>query len=96
MGKSTKAEINRRVNIVAKMLCDAQTNSVIIQFAADEWGTGERNTRNYIKQARDLIREDYSVDRQDFLTSRLALLDKITRQAISAGQYSNAVGSLML
>lgn len=49
-----------------------------------------------MKAAREVIRSDYSVERHDFLGSRLALLDRIIESSINTKQHSNAVGALKL
>ena len=49
-----------------------------------------------MKRAREIIKADYSVERSDFLGSRLALLDEIIQASIESKQYSNAVGALKL
>ena len=94
--KSTHAEVDRRVHIVVKLLSSAKTNSYIRQHAATEWGASVRQTDRYIARAREIIRADYSVDRSDFLGSRLALLDEIIEASIKCKQHSNAVGALKL
>lgn len=50
----------------------------------------------YLARAREIIKADYSVERSDFLTSRLALLDEIIEASIRCKQHSNAVGALKL
>ena len=50
----------------------------------------------YLARAREVIKADYSVERSDFLGSRLALLDKIIQSSIDSKQHSNAVGALRL
>ena len=94
--KSTHAEVDRRVHIVVKLLSSAKTNSYICQYAAHEWGASDRQTHRYIAKAREIIRADYSVDRHDFLGSRLALLDTIVQEAMKSQQHSNAIGALRL
>ena len=94
--KSSKAEIDRRVHEVVKLLTSAKTTSYVVRFAAEEWGVNRRMTENYIARAREIIRADYSVDRSDFMASRLALLDKIAEESIACKQHSNAVGALKL
>ena len=96
MAKSTKAEVNRRVHEVVKLICAAKTNSHIRQYAADEWGSSERQADRYLAQAREIIKADYSIERSEFLASRIALLDKIAEKSIAQGQNSNAVGALRL
>ena len=92
--KSDSAEIDRRVHTIVKLLSSAKTISYIRRFAKEEWGVSESQADRYLARARDIIRADYSVDRSDFLGSRLALLDEIIEASISTEQPSNAVGAL--
>ena len=94
--KSDKAEIDRRVHTVVKLLSSAKTSSYILRFCSDEWGVTVRQAQTYLQLARDIIKADYSVERSDFLGSRLALLDKIIQASIESKQHSNAVGALKL
>ena len=94
--KSDKAEIDRRIHTVVKLLSSAKTSSYILRFCSEEWGVTERQGQTYLKRAREIIREDYSIDRSDFLGSRLALLDKVIDASINTKQHSNAVGALRL
>ena len=96
MAKSTKAEVNRRVHEVVKLICAAKTNSYIFRFCSDEWGVTQRQAENYLAKAREVIKADYSIERSEFLASRIALLDKIAEKSIAQGQNSNAVGALRL
>ena len=65
--KSDKAEIDRRVHTVVKLLSSAKTSSYICRFASEEWGVDKRTAERYLAKAREIIREDYSVERSDFL-----------------------------
>ena len=94
--KSDAAEIDRRVHTIVKLLSSAKTRSYIRRFAKEEWGVSESQADRYLARARDIIRADYSVDRSDFLGSRLALLDEIIEASIRTKQHSNAVGALKL
>lgn len=94
--KSDKAEIDRQVHTVVKLLSSAKTNSYIRRYAAEEWGSSERQADRYLARARKIIKADYSVERSDFLGSRLALLDEIIAASIRCKQHSNAVGALKL
>ena len=49
-----------------------------------------------MKHAREIIKTDYSVERSDFLGTRLALLDEIIKASVRYKQHSNAVGALKL
>ena len=94
--KSDTAEIDRRVHIVVKLLSSAKTSSYVLRYCAEEWGVSERQGHTYLARAREIIRADYSIERHDFLASRLALLDKIVDSSINTKQHSNAVGALKL
>jgi len=94
--KSDKAEVDRRVHTVVKLLSSAKTSSYICRFASEEWGVERRTAERYLAKAREIIRTDYSIERPDFLSSRLALLDKIIDASINTKQHSNAVGALKL
>ena len=94
--KSDKAEIDRRIHAVIKLLSSAQTNSYILRFCTEEWGVQKRQAETYIQSAREIIKADYSVERSDFLGTRLALLDEIIEASIRSKQHSNAIGALKL
>ena len=93
--KSDAAEIDRRIHAVVKLLSSAKIE-LRYRHASDEWGVDERTAHRYLAKAREIIRADYSVDRSDFLGSRLALLDEIIEASIRAKQHSNAVVALKL
>ena len=94
--KSDAAEIDRRIHTVVKLLSSAKTSSYVCRYASEEWGVDKRTAERYLAKAREIIRADYSVDRSDFLGSRLALLDEVIEASIRTKQHSNAVGALKL
>lgn len=96
MKKSTSAEVDRRVHEIVKLISSAKTNSYIFRFCSEEYGVTRRQAENYLKRARDIIRDDYTIERSEFMASRIALLDKIAEASIKQGQHSNAVGALRL
>ena len=94
--KSDKAEIDRRIHTVVKLLSSAKTSSYIRRFAREEWGVTDSQTGRDLQRAREIIRADYSIERPDFLSSRSALLDEVIEASIRTRQHSNAVGALRL
>ena len=94
--KSDAAEIDRRIHTVVKLLSSAKTSSYVCRYASEEWGVDKRTAERYMAKAREIIRADYSIERHDFLDSRLALLDEIIESSIRTKQHSNAVGALKL
>ena len=71
-----------RIHTILKLLSSAKTSSCIIRFCSDEWGVGQRMAEKYLARAREIIKADYSVERSDFLGTRLALLDEIIEASI--------------
>ena len=94
--KSSNAEIDHRVDTVARMICNAASTSQILRYCSLEWGVSRRQGETYLARARETVRQDYSQERCDFLASRLGVLDSITQKALKAGQLSAAVGSVRL
>lgn len=94
--KSSKAEVEHRVNMVQRLIYNGCNTSDIRRFAAQEWGTAARTTDVYIKRARERVVEDYALERKDYIASRLGILDKVIKESIKAGQYNNTIGALRL
>lgn len=94
--KATNAEINQRIHEIVKLLSCATPSHEIKRHAAKEWGAASRTVDTYIARARAIIKEEYNVERSDFLASRMGILDKVIENSIRDGQNSNAVGALKL
>ncbi|UPM50135.1 hypothetical protein MY494_12655 [Synechococcus sp. A10-1-5-1] len=75
---------------------NAATTSQALRYAAVEWGVSKRTAETYLARARQIIRDDYSQERADYLASRLAVLDCVAQKAIKCGQLSAAVGAVRL
>ena len=56
--KSTKIEMDMRINRVACLLANGAVRSEILQYAAKEWEASERTADTYIARARDILRAD--------------------------------------
>lgn len=94
--KSSKAEIDHRIDVIARMICNAASTSQILRYCSVEWGVGKRQAETYLARARETVRQDYSQERADFLASRLGVLDSVIQKAIKSGQLSAAAGALRL
>ena len=90
--KSDKAEIDRRIHTVVKLLSSAKTNSYIVRFCTEEWEVQKRQAEAYLQRAREIIKADYSVERSDFLGTRLALLVKSSKPASAASNTAMQLG----
>ena len=94
--KATNAEIDHRIDVIARMICSAASTSQILRYCAVEWGVKQRQAETYIARARETVKQDYSQERGDFLASRLGVLDKVIQQSLKSGQHSNAIGAMKL
>ena len=93
-GRSTKAEANYRLNKVAKLLSTGHTRSQIMQLAADDWGIKERQTDQYIADARKILKEDFDIDRRQFTAEMLSQLATLQKEARNNSQLSVALGCI--
>ena len=94
--KNNATKIDRRVHTVVKLLSSAKANSYILRFCTEEWGVQKRQAEIYLQRARKIIKADYSVERSDFLGTRLALLEETIEASIRCKQNNNAIGALKL
>ena len=58
-----------------------ENKQLILRFCTEEWGT-EATSRDVPATLWEIIKADYSVERSDFLGTRLALLDEIIEASI--------------
>ena len=96
MAKASCAEVDRRVHEIVRLLSCAKPTHWLVRFCSDEYGVNRRMAEKYIARARAIIKEEYSVERADFLASRMGILDKVIEASIKDKQHSNAVGALKL
>lgn len=94
--KATKVEIQHRVDRVARLLINCASRSEVAEYAHREWGVGKAQADIYINRARLQIREDYSIERADFIATRLGTLDKVVKQALKQDQLNAVIGALRL
>ena len=94
--KSDAAEIDRRIHAVVKLLASAKNKQLHPAILQGGMGVQKRQAETYLQRVREIIKADYSVERSDFLGTRLALLDEIIEASIRCKQHSNAVGTLKL
>ena len=79
--KSTKLEIEERVNTVYQLLIKAHSRFQILQYAAAEWDLSSRQADEYIARARLLIQKDSEIERPEWLAAAIARLVKYEQKA---------------
>jgi len=81
--RCTAAEKNYRINRVARLLSNGAVRSEIKEYARREWGLKDRTIAEYIRDAGEVLKEDWDIDRRTFtaeLMSQLASLQKECRK----------------
>ena len=93
-GRSSKTEHNFRVNKVANLLSVGTVRSDILQFATTEWGVTHRTVDSYISDAREILKQDFDIDRRQFTAEVLAQYASLQKEARKGGQLSVALGCI--
>lgn len=92
--KCNNSESDQRVNAVYDLLLRANSRKQIIQFAAETWGIGDRQTDAYIARARELLALDAELARPQWMESALARLLEYERRAADKDQLGTALMAL--
>ncbi len=92
--KSTKDEIQNRVNVVYDLILRSYTHHQIVQHGSELWGVSERQVRDYMAEARKLIALDSELERPQWLQAALARLQDYERLARDKGNLSIAIKAL--
>lgn len=92
--KCNNTESDQRVNAVYSLLLRAHSRRQIIQFAAENWGIGERQADIYIARARQLLALDAEIERPQWLEAALARLQEYERRAGDKDQIGTALVAL--
>ena len=93
-GRTTKNEHEFRVNKVANLLSVGTVRSEIIHFCSSEWGVSQRTVENYIQTAREILKQDFDVDRRQFTAEVLAQYASLAKEARKSGQLTVALGCI--
>ena len=87
--KSTKAEVDYRVNRVARLLSNGAVRSEVAQYAAAEWGVSLRQADEYIARAREILKADWDIDRRTFTAELLSQLASLQKEARKNGNQAH-------
>lgn len=83
MAKATKHEINTRVNTVVSMLGRGLNRMDIVQYAAKNWHVESRQTDAYIARARDIIKERFERNSDEWICDIMASYDEIFKHQMN-------------
>ena len=94
MAKSTKVEVNHRVNACYKLLAEGQSRSQILLFCSENWGVGERQGETYLSRAREKLLEDCEMERPAWIAEALQRLRTYEQAAFKEKQNQTAINSV--
>jgi hypothetical protein len=92
--KSSKDEIQNRVNEVYGLFLRAWSHNQIVQYGSEKWGVSERQVRDYMAEARKLLALDAELARPQWLEGAIARLQEYERRAADKGQLGTALMAL--
>ena len=93
-GRTSKNEHEFRVNKVARLMSVGTVRSDILQFATTEWGVTQRTVDSYISDAREILKQDFDIDRRQFTAEVLAQYSSLAKEARKSGQLTVALGCI--
>ena len=82
------------MNKVAKLLSVGTVRSEISQFASTEWGVSSRTVDSYMQDAREILKQDFDIDRRQFTAEVLAQYASLAKEARKSGQLTVALGCI--
>ena len=94
MPKCTKVQKEQRVYRVYKLICKGEGRADIARYTAENWGMSYRQTDEYIRLARELMKEDFRMSRDEFAVEILEGYRDLRRRAIADKQHAVALGCL--
>ena len=71
---------------------DNQTE--IVRFASTEWGVSSRTVDSYMQDAREILKQDFDIDRRQFTAEVLAQYASLAKEARKSGQLTVALGCI--
>jgi len=82
-------EKSRRVLFVKDKILDGFSRSQIIQFCTDEFNVNERCTDNYLKDAREILKEDFkkTFDTEGFKAEIYSRFESLYQKNIDIDDY---------
>lgn len=92
--KSTKLEVQARVDACYKFLASGWKRGEIVQYSAENWDLRDRQTDELISRARERLLHDAELSRPSWLAEALGRLKTYERAAYEKGQLNTAIQSV--
>lgn len=88
--KSTEAEVEQRVQEIYLLLLRRENRQSICRYARAKWGVSDDQADRYTKSARDLMRQDARVERDDAIAEHIALRKDLYHKAYKDQKWAIA------
>ena len=82
------------MNKVASLLSVGTVRSEIVRFGSSEWGVSSRTVDSYMQDAREILKQDFDIDRRQFTAEVLAQYASLAKEARKSGQLTVALGCI--
>lgn len=92
--KATKAEVELRQREIYKLLCNHATQSEIVEYASVKWGIKQAMAQEYLRRVRERVREDWELDRRQFMADLLTQYAALAKKAKASGHDNITLGCL--
>jgi len=93
--KSDRTTVSQRIEEVLRIRLDGAQFHDIVQYAAEkEWGVNDRQLRNYIQRADELLVERQDKSRKKVVARHLAQRQSLYARAVNAADYRTALAIL--
>ena len=92
--KANQNEKEFRTLRIAALISKGATRSELIRYTANEWGLKERQSDQYIQDARMVLKKDFDIDRRQFTAEVLSQLSTLQKEARNSNQLNVALGCI--
>ena len=92
--KANQNEKEYRTLRIAALIGKGATRSDLLRYTANEWGLKERQSDQYIQDARMVLKKDFDIDRRQFTADVLSQLSTLQKEARNNGQLHVALGCI--
>jgi len=90
MSRSSRPEIERRVDEVYDLLLSRLPQRTIVGYCHNKWGVSDRQARTYVSRARERIANLAAESRPDQLAIAIADYDMLFAKLLAAGRLAEA------
>lgn len=94
--KATQAVTAMRVEQCLEWISTCRTRPAMLQLCAEHWGIHQRQFDNIHAEAVRRLKDKFSQERPDFLSTKLEQLEHLIQAGLDSGQLSAAAGAMGL